>query len=117
MSQPEVRRKSITILAEILSLLRLGETGKTEIMFVVKLNSEMTIKYLNLLMKSCMVTEVATEHESAGYRITEKGLKFLSQIENLREMLHVNEYFDIFHSPELTKKITKNEHAVESSEG
>ena len=116
MSQPVVRRTSIAIIAEILRLLRLGETGKTEIMCTVKLSYQMTPKYLSWLLKSGLVTEVMKEYELVSYRITEKGLNLLSQIDNLQEMLHVTESFDIFHRPELTKKIAQSKPAVESSE-
>jgi len=116
MSQPADRRSKIAIIAEILRLLRLGETGKTEIMCTVKLSYSMTPRYMGLLLESGLVIEVVKEYEQINYRITQKGLNFLSQIESLQEMLHVDESLDIFRSPELMEKIAEGKPIIGTSE-
>jgi predicted transcriptional regulator len=116
MSQPAGRRSKIAIIADILKLLRLGETGKVEITCTVKLSYPMTPKYIGLLVESGLVTEVVKEYEQINYRITQKGLNFLSQIESLQEMLHVDESFDIFRKPELMKKIAEGKPVFKPSE-
>ena len=116
MSEPVFRRTRISILSEILRLLRLGETGKTEIAYIAKLDYRMVPKYLNWLLESGLITESVKEYELVSYRITEKGLKLLSEMENLQEMLHVKDPFNIFYGLDLTEKYYQSKKAVESSE-
>ena len=45
------RRSTIEIIADILRLLRLGEAGKTEIMYTVNMSYDQRQKYLRKLLK------------------------------------------------------------------
>jgi predicted transcriptional regulator len=116
MSQPVGRRSKIAIIADILRLLRLGETGKVEIMCAGKLGYHMTRKYIALLLESGLMTEITKHPDEINYQITQKGLNFLSQIESLQEMLHVDESLDIFRRPELMEKIAEGKAIVEYSD-
>jgi len=116
MWQPEGRRSSIQIIADILRLLRLGEAGKTEIMYTVKMSYYQTQKYLNMLLKLDLLDAVMKENRLVSYRVTEKGLKLLIQIENMQEMLHWEEALDVLRAPNLTKIVAQSNPNVESSE-
>ena len=80
------RRSSIDIVADMLSLLRLGETGKTEIMLVVGMSFYQLQNYINRLLKLNLIVR-AGEDGLIAYQATEKGLRLLTAIENVREML------------------------------
>jgi len=96
MLQPEGRRSSIQIIAGILKLLRLGETGKSEIMYTVNMNYRQTQKYLNRLLELGMLDRYIEENHLINYQITEKGFKLLSEIENVEEMLNREELLEVF---------------------
>jgi predicted transcriptional regulator len=83
----EGRRSTIQIVAEILRLLRLGEAGRTEVMYTVNMSYYQTRKYLSWLLELELLEEVAEEHRFECYRATSKGLQLLSQIEHMQEML------------------------------
>ena len=83
----EGRRSTIQIVAEILRLLRLGEAGRTEVMYTVNMSYYQTRKYLSWFLELELLEEVAEEHRFAFYRATSKGLQLLSQIEHIQEML------------------------------
>lgn len=97
----EGRRSNIQIVAEILRLLRLGEAGKTEVMYTVKLSYYQIQHYLNWLLELELVDKLATEGQMVNYGITRKGLQLLSNIENVQEMLHTEEASVVLHAPEL----------------
>ena len=96
----ERRRSSIEVIADIL---RLGEAGKTEIMYTVNLSYSMRQKYLRKLLKSDLLNEVRQDTRSVTYRITRKGLNLLTAIENMQEMLRLEELPVILHSPKIAK--------------
>jgi predicted transcriptional regulator len=50
MWQPKHNRSRIEIIADILKLLRLGNTGKTQITYYAHLNQEQASNYLNSLL-------------------------------------------------------------------
>ena len=101
MLQPEGRRSRIEVIADILKLLRLGAAGKTEIMYLVGMSHKMTHKYLIELQELGLLDEVIKENRLHSYQITKKGLKLLSEVENIQEMLHGEKVFEIFRSPKL----------------
>jgi predicted transcriptional regulator len=116
MWQPTGRRTNIEIIADILRFLRLGETGKIEITYTVKLSREQTSKYLNRLVEANLLEDVEGEIGVPSYRITEKGLNLLSKIENMREMLPPKDALNILHRSKLMEIVAPDNHAVESSE-
>jgi predicted transcriptional regulator len=116
MRQPTGRRTTIEIVADILRLLRLGATGKTEITCTVKVSRDQTSKYLNWLLETRLLEEVEKEIGVPCYRITEKGLSLLSKIENVQEMLPPNGALDFLHRSKLMEIVVPDNRIVESSE-
>jgi predicted transcriptional regulator len=84
-----------------LRLLRLGEAGKTEVMYTVKLTHAQTQRYLSRLVELGLVESPDETVRTPGYRITRKGLDILSKIEEVQEMLRVDELSAILDSPRL----------------
>jgi predicted transcriptional regulator len=103
---PEGRRSSIQIIADILKLLRLGEVGITEITYTLKMSHEMTQRYLNKLLERGLISRLI-ENRPASYRVTEKGLKLLSEIEKMQEILNHEEALDILSVPQFIKPVRK----------
>jgi predicted transcriptional regulator len=95
------RRSNIQLIAEILRLLRLGEVGKTEVMYAVRLSHYQTQKYLSRLVEIGLIDQSAADGHQPAYRITAKGLDLLGRIEQMQEMLQMREIPGIIHSPEL----------------
>ena len=78
------RRSSIQIIAD---MLRLGEAGKTEIMYSANMSYFQLQKYLKFLVQQKLVDEVYLGNPSISYRVTEKGISLLKSIENVQAML------------------------------
>lgn len=97
MPEPKGRRSSFEIVADILRLLRLGHTGKTEITFFSKMNRGQSSRYLQKLIGAGVIEEAGEEMGMPSYRITKKGLALLSMIENLQEMLPPDDKINILH--------------------
>ena len=116
MWQPTGRRSNIEIIADILRFLRLGETGKTEIRYTVKMSRDQTSKYLDRLLETGLLEDVQTEIGVPSYRITKKGLALLSKIENMQEMLPPEGALDILHRSKLVEIVVPDNRIVESSE-
>ena len=95
------RRSSIQLMSEILRLLRLGEAGKTEVMYGVRLTHSQTQKYLLRLAELGLIDRVADDGKAPIYRIKPKGLDILGKIEHVQEMLRVDELPEILDSPRL----------------
>ncbi len=95
------RRSSIHLIGEILRLLRLGQAGRTEIMYAVRLTHSQTQKYLTRLVTLRLIATVDEGGKTSGYRITSKGLDVLTEIDRVQEMLKVDELPEILESPEL----------------
>ena len=95
------RRSSFQLISEILSLLRLGEVGKTEVMYTVRLTHAQTQKYLSRLVQLHLVDQRNGEGRVPSYRITQKGLDVLVKIEQVQEMLQIQEVPDILGAPKL----------------
>lgn len=87
MWDPAGRRSSIQIIRDMLDLIRLHELNKTEIMTEININSGQVQRYVTWLTRSGMLyTEVAGD-KFVSYKITGRGLRLLSDLETLREML------------------------------
>lgn len=95
--QPKHNRSRIEIIADILRLLRLGSTGKTQITYYTSLRQDQTSKYINSLLESGLLEGAEEEMGLPSYRITRKGLAILSLIENLKEMLPADGTTEILH--------------------
>ena len=84
----ERRRSSIEIIAD---MLRLGEAGKTEIMYSVNMSYFQLQKYLNFLLEQKLIDKVALGNPSVTYRVTTKGLQLLRRIDGILETLEFKE--------------------------
>ena len=68
-------------------MLRLGEAGKTEIMYSANMSYFQLQKYLQFLTEKELIDKVTVGNPKITYRITEKGLRLLESIDNILEML------------------------------
>lgn len=82
------RRSSIEIIAD---MLRLGEAGKTEMMYSVNMSYFQLQKYLSFLLERGFVDKVKVGNPSVTYRVTDKGLKLLRGIDNILETLELKD--------------------------
>jgi predicted transcriptional regulator len=78
------RRSHIQIIAD---MLRLGEAGKTEIMYSANMSYFQLQKYLRYLLDLKLIDEVYLGNPSVSYRVTEKGFALLKNIEGIQEIL------------------------------
>jgi predicted transcriptional regulator len=78
------RRSNIEIIAD---MLRLGEAGKTEIMYSVNMSYFQLQKYLNFLLQLKLIDKVTVGNPTVTYRVTRKGLRLLRNIDNIHQML------------------------------
>ncbi len=84
MNTMERRRSNIEVIAD---MLRLGEAGKTEIMYSANMSYFQLKKYLNFLLQLGLITKVTLGNPSVTYRVTEKGLRLLRNIDSILEVL------------------------------
>jgi len=84
----ERRRSSIEVIAD---MLRLGEAGKTEIMYSANMSYFQLQKYLNFLLHLGLIYKVTVGNPSITYRVTKKGLSLLRNIDNILEVLELKE--------------------------
>ena len=82
------RRSNIQIIAD---MLRLGEAGKTEIMYSANMSYFQLQKYLKFLLELKLIDKVALGNPSVSYRVTAKGFRLLKNIDNIQEMLESGE--------------------------
>ena len=68
----ERRRSSVEVIADIL---RLGQAGKTEIMYSANMSYFQLQKYLKYLLKLGLIDKVEIDSPGVTYRVTEKGLE------------------------------------------
>ena len=78
------RRSNIEVIAD---MLRLGEAGKTEIMYSANMSYFQLKKYLTFLLQRGLIDEVALGNPSVSYRATRKGLDVLRNIDAIVETL------------------------------
>ena len=84
----ERRRSSIEVIAD---MLRLGEAGKTEIMYSANMSYFQLKKYLKFLLDRGLISEVTLGNPSVSYRVTSEGLKLLRDIDKILETLGLRE--------------------------
>jgi predicted transcriptional regulator len=84
----EHRRSSIEVIAD---MLRLGEAGKTEIMYSANMSYFQLKKYLKFLLERGLISEVTLGNPSVSYRVTPEGLKLLRDIDKILETLGLRE--------------------------
>jgi predicted transcriptional regulator len=85
------RRSSLEIIAD---MLRLGEAGKTEIMYSVNMSYFQLQKYLGFMLERGLIDKVALGNPSVTYRVTTKGLEVLRSIDGLLETLNLRDSDD-----------------------
>jgi len=95
MLPPKGHRSKLTIIADVLRLLRLGQTGKTEIAVFAKIKPAQASKYVEELITAGVVEKAGEEMELPAYRITRRGLTLLNMIENLHEAAQQEETINI----------------------
>ncbi len=78
------RRSSIEVIAD---MLRLGEAGKTEIMYSANMSYYQLQKYLNFLLQLRLIDKVTVGNPVVTYRVTRKGLRLLKSIDGILEIL------------------------------
>ena len=88
MNTVERRRSSIEVIAD---MLRLGEAGKTEIMYSANMSYFQLQKYLNFLLELELINKVAVGNPVVTYRVTRKGLRLLKSIDSILEILELRE--------------------------
>jgi len=84
----ERRRSSIEVIAD---MLRLGEAGKTEIMYSANMSYFQLQKYLNFLLQLGLINKATVGNPIVTYRVTNKGLRLLRNIDSILEMLELRE--------------------------
>ena len=84
----EHRRSNIQVIADIL---RLGEAGKTEIMYSANMSYFQLQKYLNFLLQLGLINKVTVGNPVVTYRVTRKGLRLLKSIDSILEVLELRE--------------------------
>jgi len=82
------RRSSIEVIAD---MLRLGEAGKTEIMYSANMSYFQLQKYLKFLLDLKLIDRVAVGNPTVTYRVTKKGLRLLRSIDGILEILESRE--------------------------
>ncbi|MBE9512921.1 MAG: hypothetical protein IMY77_02550 [Chloroflexi bacterium] len=83
-----MRRSSIQVIADIL---RLGEAGKTEIMYSANMSFFQLQKYLGFLLELKLIDKVTIGNPIVTYRVTRKGLRLLKNIDVVLAMLELRE--------------------------
>ena len=82
------KRSRIEVMADIL---RLGEAGKTQIMFQANLSYVQLQKYLRYLTEGGFLQRVVVPNPGVKFRITRKGEKLLNNIDVVLDMLEPSE--------------------------
>lgn len=78
------RRSNIEVMADIL---RLGEAGKTEIMYSANMSYRQLQRYLRFLTERGFIEITKVGNPVTTYRVNDKGVRLLDTIENLLHML------------------------------
>ena len=88
MLQIDRRRSSIEVIAD---MLRLGEAGKTEIMYSANMSYYQLQKYLKFLLQLQLIDKVTVGNPVVTYRVTRKGLRLLKSIDGILDILESKE--------------------------
>ena len=88
------RRSDIEIIAD---MLKIGENGagKTKIMYNANMSYSQIQKYLGYLMGQGYIDKMKMGNPSVTYQVTDSGLKLLQLINSIREMLGLDEDYNI----------------------
>ena len=78
------RRSNIEVIAD---MLRLGEAGKTEIMYSANMSYSQLQKYLKFLLQRGLVDKVTVGNPIVTYRVTKKGIRLLRNVDSILELL------------------------------
>jgi predicted transcriptional regulator len=78
------RRSNIEVIADIL---RLGEAGKTEIMYSANMSHRQLQKYLDFMVESGFLEMAVVPNPGIKYKVTKKGQRLLRSIEPILEQL------------------------------
>mgnify|MGYP000103032861 CR=1 FL=1 len=90
MSAPSKYRSRIRIIADILAVIRDhgGRARPTKIMYLANLSYERLQRYLSDMMSMGLIEEEKTGYEGdrevVYYKLTDKGLKFLLEVEKFK---------------------------------
>jgi predicted transcriptional regulator len=109
MLQPAGRRSSIQIIADIL---RLGEAGKTQIMYAANMSYQQLQKYIAVMLKLRLLDKETTGNRLVVYRATQKGLKLLRNIDTVQEILDGKAPIDPWHQHEVAQAIAQDRSTV-----
>ncbi|HEY78914.1 MAG TPA: hypothetical protein G4O09_07370 [Dehalococcoidia bacterium] len=85
------RRSSMEVIADIL---RLGEAGKTEIMYSANMSFAQLQKYLKFMLELKLIDKVTVGNPVVTYRVTKKGLRLLRSIDSILEILELKKEED-----------------------
>ena len=88
MNTMERRRSNIEVIAD---MLRLGEAGKTEIMYSANMSYFQLQKYLKFMLQLELINKVMVGNPVVTYRVTKKGLRLLKSIDGILEILELKE--------------------------
>lgn len=78
------KRSNLQVMADIL---RLGEAGKTEIMYNANMSYHQLQKYLGFMMEQGLLEKFAVPNPGVKYRPTAKGQDLLRRIDGVLEVL------------------------------
>ncbi len=88
------RRSDIEIIAD---MLKVGENGagKTEIMYSANMSYSQIQKYLGYLMAQGFIDQTKMGNPSVTYQVTDNGLKLLQLINRIKEMLGLDDDYQL----------------------
>jgi predicted transcriptional regulator len=75
-------------------MLRLGEAGKTEIMYSANMSYAQLQKYLKFLLELKLIDRMTVGNPVVTYRVTQKGLRLLRSIDTILETLELRKEED-----------------------
>ena len=78
------RRSNVHVIADIL---RLGEAGKTEIMYSANMSYRQLQKYLDFLVQGDFLERKVVPNPGIKYCVTKKGTRLLQSIESVLDLL------------------------------
>ncbi len=82
------RRSNIEVIAD---MLRLGEAGKTEIMYAANMSYFQLQKYLKFMLQLGLIDRITVGNPMVTYRVTKKGLTLLKNIDAILDILQWKE--------------------------
>ena len=78
------RRSNVEVIADIL---RLGEAGKTEIMYSANMSYRQLQRYLEFLVEGGFLDKTIVPNPGVKYRVTDKGRRLLASIDAMLGLL------------------------------